>query len=179
MNARTVHKLTGCSLIAGSIAFGLFWGSALVNLEPPRMVSLAVHGLSILLISFGLINVQRHSDVSPILRNLGWIAVAVTVVGLWTVLPLFATGLALVGILSVSSRNLMRGTALTIGSLVFLAAYLFGTHIGEEGAREPSGTLSIIFASALVLIVGGLVATGLHFALGRHDSAGKVSRVAE
>jgi hypothetical protein len=170
MKASNVGKMTGMSLIAGAVAFGLFWGRELVEVEPPWMLSLAVHGLSILLISLGLINMQRKTEASPAQRTVGWIAVTMTILGLLTILPLFLIGLACLGILWVVSRNWVRGSAVTIGALVFLAAYLFGSRIGDEGARELSDALSAVFASALVLIVGGLVATGLQQASDRHGA---------
>jgi len=170
MNNSTFGKMAGISLIAGTVAFGLFWGRELVEVEPPWLLSLAFHGLSILLISVGLILIQRDTATSPTLRTVGWIAVTVTIVGLLTILPLFLIGLACLGILWVISRSWVRGSVLTIGALIFLAAYLFGSHIGDEGARELSPALRVVFASALVLIVGGLVAAGLQRASGRNDS---------
>jgi hypothetical protein len=124
------------------------------------MISLGVHGLSIVLISFGLINTQRARVHSPFERNLGWTGVALTVAGLVTLAPLFATGFAVVGLSFVASRKRLQGMALTLGSVAFFAAYVFGTHIGDEKASQPGSGLTVVFALALALIVTGLVAIG-------------------
>jgi hypothetical protein len=167
MMGSTVRKISGVSLIVGALAFGLFWGRELVEIQPPWMVSLAVHGLSILLISVGLIGMQLETAAPPTLRTVGWVANTITIVGLLTVLPLFLIGLACLGVLWVVSRAWVRGSVLMIGALVFLAAYLFGSRIGDEGAREIGPTLSVAFSSALLLIVGGIVSTGLQQASDR------------
>lgn len=171
MTAFASDTATRISLIIGSVAFGLFWGSTLVDLQAPWMISLGMHGLSIILISFGLINRQRTADGSQFHRRLGWTAVAVTIAGLLTVVPLFATGFALVGLSLLTWRRWLPGAVLTLGGLVFFAAYVFGTRIGDEAASKPDAGLSVIFAVALVLIVGGLSAIGVRPLVGYDGAA--------
>jgi hypothetical protein len=160
VRAMTGSRIGGYALMAGGIAFASFWGSILVDLEIPWMISLGMHGSSILLISVGLISVQHATASSPILARLGWASVALTLVGLATVVPLLAIGLALFGASLLVSRRRMSGGALIVGSLAFLAAYVLGSHIGVEGAPNPSPELGAVFGVAIVLMAAGLVITG-------------------
>lgn len=82
---------------------------------------------------------------------------------------MLAVGLALFGFTLCVARRWVSGVALVAGSTAFLAAYLFGTHIGDEGASDPSPGLSAAFAIALVLIAVGLALTGYRRA--RADTA--------
>jgi hypothetical protein len=155
MKGSAVNQMSGTSLVIGSLAFGLFWGRELVDVQPPWPVSLGVHGLSVLLIAFGLIQVQRQLEASQRLRQIAWIAVVAVIVGQVALLPLFAIGLAVFAIiLMLSSRRWLSGAAMTAGSLVFMAAYVFGTHIGDQTYPSPGQGLSVVFAAALALIVG-------------------------
>jgi hypothetical protein len=160
MRALTGSRIGGYALMAGGIAFASFWGSIVVDLEIPWMISLGMHGSSIILISVGLINVQHATASSQTQARLGWASVALTLVGLATVVPLLAIGLALFGASLLVSRRWVSGGAMIVGSLAFLAVYVFGSHIGDEGAPNPSPELGAVFGVALVLIAAGLVLTG-------------------
>jgi hypothetical protein len=161
VNASTIRRVAGPSLVAGGIAFGLFWGSQLVGLEVRQPVALPIHGLTILLITVGLIGMQLSTSTRRAYRTLSWVAVALAVLGLLTFFPVLGIGLALVGVVVIVSGGLLEGAALTLGSLTLVGAYLFGSRLGEEEASDPSAPLVALFAFAIVLVVGGLVASGI------------------
>lgn len=108
------ESAAGFSLIVGGVAFGLFWGRELINVQPPWLISLGVHGLSIVLISFALINLQRRRTHSGVERNLGWSGVALTLAGLVTpgstLRGVFALAIALIvtGLMTIGLRATVR-----------------------------------------------------------------------
>ena len=156
----TNHKVGGWCLIVGGLLFALFWSKSLVDVEVPWIAALSVHGLSIVLLTIGLITFQLGTERASPLSRLRWASVVVAIVGLWTVLPLFPMGLALLGVILSIRRRWVTGALLAGGSAVFLAAYVFGTHIGDESASAARGQLVLVFAVGLVLIAAGLAALG-------------------
>lgn len=127
------------------------------------MVRLALHGSSILLISFGLIGIHLVAPTRTSDRTLARLAVGFAVAGLLTLFPLIGIGFALVGAILMRSGAFVEGAALTLGSLTLVAAYLFGTRIGQEGASDPTTALAIVFGFGIVLILGGLLASGIRY----------------
>jgi hypothetical protein len=162
MRMLTSGKIGGWSLIVGAIAFAAFWGSALVGLEGPWVVSLGIHALSSLLIAVGLVNVQRATGDAFPLGWLGWAGVAAAVLGLMVLLPLLALGLVLIGLVSCLARRWVgSGVALIVGATVLLVGYLHPDgRIGTEGVPAPRLEIRLVLATALVLTAVGLVLTG-------------------
>ena len=173
MTRPTMRTISGTALVVGGLAFGLFWGQSLFDRgERSRLLSLGMHGLSIFLLTFGLIAMQRAATGAPRRRRLGWIGVGLCIAGLWTVLPLLGLGFALLGLSLIGTRHSLVGSLLSVGAVLFAAAYLFGTHLGDEGAAEPDTGLRIVFAVALVLIAGALALIGFRHAASSDVSAG-------
>ena len=144
MRMLTSGKIGGWSLIVGAIAFAAFWGSALVGLEGPWVVSLGIHGLSSLLIAVGLVNVQLATGGASPLGWLGWAGVAAAVL-----------------VSCLARRWVGSGVALIVGATVLLVGYLPPDgRIGTEGVPAPRLEIRLVLATALVLIAVGLVLTG-------------------
>lgn len=158
------YRIGGSSLVLGSFAFLIFWGAAptSVNDTIPRLVALAVHGMSIVLLSIGLVLTVR--DVTqPIVGS--WVTragAAVAIIGLLTVFPLVPVGLGIFAIgLLLAGRDRIGAVVAAAGSMVLLATYVLGARVGMEDAPELSDGLRVAFQVSVLLIAVGLVIVGL------------------
>jgi hypothetical protein len=158
------HGIGGWSLVLGSFAFFVFWGAAPTSLDDaiPWSVALAVHGMSIVLLSIGLVLTAR--DVTrPIVGS--WVTrtgVVVAIAGLLTVFPLIPVGFAIFAIgLVLAGRGRIGAVVATAGSLVLLATYVLGARVGMEDTPELSDGLRVAFQASVLFIAVGLVIVGL------------------
>jgi len=144
-------------MIAGGVVFLLFW---LGDLQPWAF-ALSVHGLSIGLLSVGLIAHARYSDASRPIRLLTRVGVGATVTGLLTVGPLIYIGLWLVGLSAVLERRAsIAGAAFLLGSVLYLVAYATGVRLGFEDAPALTGAQQALTVISLVAIAAGCALIG-------------------
>ena len=152
------------SLIVGATAFLYFWGTAptFINDITPWPVSLAVHGVSLVLLSTGLIWVALQVS-EPVVGS--WVTRAgagVGIAGLLTVFPLIPLGFGIFSVgLVLAGRDRIGPTVATAGSAVLLAAVVLGARVGMEDAPELSDGLRVAFQAGVLLIAAGLVIVGL------------------
>lgn len=150
------------AFVVGSIAFGVFWGVAptSVNDGLPWMVTLAVHGLSIVCLVFGLGTFALAVVGDPRARTL-LLGMVVTITGLLTAFPLIPIGLAVVGVgLLIVRRARVAAILLLGGSAGLLAAYASGARVGMEGAPPMSSVEIAWFQVSVALAAAGLIALG-------------------
>lgn len=142
----------------------IFWGAAptSVNDAIPWPVALAVHGMSISLLSIGLVLTARYVT-QPIVGS--WVTragAAVAIAGLLTVFPLIPVGFGIFAIgLVLAGRDRIGAVVATAGSVVLLATYVLGARVGMEDAPELSDGLRVAFQVSVLLIAVGLVIVGL------------------
>ena len=158
------YGIGGWSLVLGSFAFLIFWGAAptSVNDAIPWPVALAVHGMSMVLLSIGLVLTARYVT-QPIVGS--WVTragAAVAIAGLLTVFPLIPVGFGIFAVgLVLAGRDRIGAVVATAGSVVLLATYVLGARVGMEDAPELSDGLRVAFQVSVLLIAVGLVIVGL------------------
>jgi hypothetical protein len=159
----------GWALIVGGVAFAAFWGvsAASTNGELPWFAGLAVHGVSILALTVGLILLSKSALPGPSGRVLA-VGTAIAIVGLLTVFPLFPAGLAVVAF-ALGRDGWPRSATVTtlVGALALLTLSVWrqvavGAAIGgEEGAPPLSTTWAVAYVTAILVTAAGLVMLGL------------------
>lgn len=136
-------------------------------------MTLPIHGVTILLLSAGLIAFQLGMEDGTRYPEAGWVGAGLTVLGLWSFLPFLPIGLVLFGVVLFLRGSRISGVALVTGSVLFFIAYVFGTHIGDESAADPNVVESVAFCVALLLISTGLILVGIReIQKGRSSPAG-------
>lgn len=155
-DATLVDRIGRWSLVIGALAFGIFWETALFEVDTPWPIALSIHGLSIGTIALGLIQLQRSLVVGS--SSIGWVGVALTVVGTFASFVLLALGLTLVAISLWIQPGWRAGpVVLIVGSTALLLSYLLGARVGTEGTPDPSLAAAVLFGGAGFLIPLGLV----------------------
>jgi hypothetical protein len=147
-------------LVMGAVAFGLFWEAALLSdADIPVAISLGVHGISIVTIAIGLIQLQLSASTDR--SAIGWAGVALTIAGTAASFVLLAVGLILLAISLLRARAWRDvSTLLIVGSIALLISYLLGARVGTEDAADPSLIAGIFFGGATLLISLGLLLIG-------------------
>lgn len=163
-------KLAGWALILGASAFGLFWGLAPtpINDAIDWVPSLAVHAVSIFGLAFGLVCLTLSVERPAWARNAARVGAGFSLVGLLTVFPMLAVGLALIGVALIaagaprlpSTLILVGGAAMAI-VLIVLAIQHDGRLFGDEGAPDFGPVGDLTFQSSVLLVSVGLVALGV------------------
>jgi hypothetical protein len=154
-DATVVDQAGVWSLIVGALAFGVFWEIALFGTDIPWPVALSIHGLSITTIALGLTLLERSPATGS---SIGWIGVALTIVGTFASFVLLALGLTLVAISLVIQPGWRAGPGvLVVGSIALFISYVLGARVGTEGAPDPSVPAAVLFGIAGLLIPFGLV----------------------
>jgi hypothetical protein len=154
----------GWSLVLGSFAFLIFWGAAplSVNDAIPWPVALAVHGMSIVLLSIGLVLTARYVAEPIAGSRVTRAGAAVAIAGLLAVLPLIPVGFGIFAVgLVLAGRDRIAAVVVAAGSVVLLATYVFGARVGVEDAPELSDGLRVAFQVSVLFIAIGLVIVGL------------------
>lgn len=157
-------RVSGLSLATGAVAFLSFWFSSSLAGDDviPWSVSLVVHGMSILLLSIGLITAARNIT-KPIVGS--WVTRAgagVAIIGLLTVFPLIPVGFGIFGIgLVLAGQDRLGGIIATTGSAILLGTVILGARAGMEGAPELSDSLRFAFQVSVFLIAAGLFIIGI------------------
>lgn len=146
------------ALLIGALAFGVFWQAALFNahIEIPSLIALSIHGLSIVAIAFGLIQLERSAAIggSPV----GWAAVGLSILGSFLSFVLLAVGLSLLAIsLWIKPGWRLVPGVLVAGSTALLLSYLLGARVGTEDAPDPSLEAAVLFGVAGIFIPIGLI----------------------
>lgn len=163
--ASTSRKLRigGLSLIAGSTAFLTFWvySAASSSVIVPWSATLAVHGMSIILLSIGLVLVARNAPRRSTGYWMPWVGTAVAIAGLLTVFPLIPVGFGIFGVgLVLAGRDRLSAFIAVAGSVLLLMAVILGARVGMEGSLELSDGLRIAFQLGVLLIATGFIAIG-------------------
>ena len=148
-------------MVAGAVLFAAFWATLPFEIDVPWLPSLAVHGATIGLLSFGLA-ARAWTRPPGMARQLCLAGAAIAIFGLLVAYPLIAVGLLIVGVVAVTQGTRFAGIALSIGAEALLAAYIGGARYGTEGAGEPGDTVRAIFLVGVALTSIGLVTLGLH-----------------
>ena len=162
-------------LVIGAVAFGLFWEAALLSdADIPVVISLGVHGISIVAIAIGLIHLQRWGSTDG--SAIGWVGVALTIAGTAASFVLLAVGLILIAISLWLAREWRDvSIILIVGSIALLMSYLLGARVGTEDAADPSLAAAILFGGAALLISLGLLLIGVKQLSGSSTNDGEVS----
>ncbi len=158
------YRIGAWSLVLGSCAFLIFWGAAptSVNDTIPWPLALAVHGMSIVLLSIGLVLTARYVTQPIAGYRMTRAGAAVAIAGLLIVFPLIPVGLGIFAVgLVLAGRDRIGAVVATAGSVVLLATYVLGSRVGMEDAPEPSDGLRVAFQVSVLLIAVGLVIVGL------------------
>ena len=155
----------GLLLVLGATAFLFFWGvwsPSAINDDAPWVVGLSLHGVSIVLLSIGLILVARQVTEPVLGSRVTRAGAAVAVVGLLTVFPLIPLGLGIFAVgLVLAGRDKIGAVVAAAGSAVLLATVVLGARVGMEDAPELSVGLRVAFQVGVFLIGVGLVIVGL------------------
>ena len=155
-NPHSLDRIGRWALIVGALAFGVFWESALFNIDIPWMIALGIHGLSLVTIAFGLVQLERSPAAGG--SPLGWSGVVLVILGSFASFVLLAVGLSLLAVsLWIKPGWRAAPTVLVAGSLALLLSYLIGARVGTEDAPDPSLGAAVLFGAAGFLIPVGLV----------------------
>ena len=155
-NTHLLDRIGRWALIVGSLAFGIFWESALFDIDIPWLIALSIHGLSIATIAFGLIILERSAATGG--SSIGWSGVALVIIGTFASFVLLAVGLSLVSVsLWIKPGWRAAPSVLVAGSIALVLSYLLGARVGTEGAPDPSLGAAVLFGTAGFLIPLGLV----------------------
>lgn len=158
------YWICGWSLVLGSFAFLIFWGAAptTANEAIPRPLALAMHGMSIGLLSVGLVLKARYVTLPIVGSWLTRAGAAVAIVGLLTLFPLISVGFGVFAIgLGLAGRDRIGAVVAMAGSVGLLATYVLGARVGMEHAPELSDGLRVTFQVSVALIAAGLAIVGL------------------
>jgi hypothetical protein len=159
------QAIGGAALICGGFAFALFWGVAATTLNDgiPWVATLAVHGGSILCLTFGLVTfvgpLRAFAEKGRLLALAG---IAIAIVGLLTGFVLIPAGLLLLGLgLLVCRSNMAAGVLLTLGSVALLGVItVLDVRVGMEDAPELGRVSLVWFESSVLLLAAGLMTLG-------------------
>ena len=153
------------------MVFFIFWANALLfddeflGYGASWFLLLAVHGWSILLLTLGLAGYATTAPPSEH-RSLVIGSVAVAVIGLWTVLPIFYVGLAGIGLATVFRRGVtVAGAFLITGAVFFLGAWMSGVRPGFEDAPDMSPLQTLLTGAGIALAAAGCGDLGLRMRL--------------
>jgi hypothetical protein len=156
------RRLGGWALIVGAALFTLFWSTSLFGADLPVVLALAIHGISSALLSLGLVSVQWGVRGRSKVIAAGWVGVVAAVAGVATSLPLFAAGVAVYAVAAgLRDRRWTRATALVVGAIGLVGAFLQGARFGLENAPEPSDTAAFAFGVGLAMLLIGFLLTGV------------------
>ncbi|MFN2489214.1 MAG: hypothetical protein ABR529_05690 [Actinomycetota bacterium] len=129
---------------------------ALFDVHGPWVITLGLHGLSIVSIALELILHQRLPDTRTSL--LSWIGVVLTIIGTFASFVALALGLTLVAIsLWINLGWRITPVTLVAGSIALATSYALGARVGTEGAPDPSAPAAVLFGTAAFLIPIGLI----------------------
>lgn len=156
-------RIRGGALSIGAGAFALFWDLAptALNDELPWMVTLAIHGVSLVSLVTGLILLMRDFRVLSAGTLIARMGLIIAVVGLLTVFPLIPVGFLLlaVGLLLVRVHR-VAAFILGVGSVALLLSVVAGARVGMEDAPTLSGAATAWFQVSVWLIAAGLATIG-------------------
>lgn len=150
------------ALAVGAVGFAVFWGASptSANEDLPWIATLAVHGLSIVCLLFGLGTLALETRGDPRARTT-FLGIGVTMAGILTAFLLIPIGLAVVGIGLLMVRGSRVAAALLLGgSAGLIAAYATGARVGMESAAPMSSGEIAWFQVSVALTAVGLIALG-------------------
>lgn len=163
-------KSGGWFLVFGGLGYFLFWWNS-TTLSPSWYENslifdfwpfqLALHGLTLVLITVGLWLVGRDLHERGVPTTLWWIGLALAVLGLTVGHPFWVAALLVISVVEVRTHRrwwvagLMGG-----GAMLWLAVFLAGAHLGDDRSRPPRGNEPWIALVGLVMMCAGLVALG-------------------
>lgn len=151
-------RAAGAALVVGAAAFAAFWGLSTADVSLLRAGQLALHGVSIVALSIGLLLMIRAGDIRD--RSLLLVGVVLSVAGLLTVLPVLFLGLVLVALWSMRSGQPLVGAALLVGAVCILSVFVAGGRPGYEEAPNPGALETAVTLAGIAGIAGGLMGLG-------------------
>lgn len=156
---RRLSRVCGPALIVGSILFFLFYGAAVGGSglgDEYWMLTLSIHGLSILALIVGLIGGHAALDLDGWQSRVWWMSTAMAFLGLTIANIFFGVAVLGLAIVAISIRSLPSGAILSVGGVLWTYLYLVGVRVGDQNARAMTGT-----EEALGVVAAGLMSLGL------------------
>ena len=161
---RRLAGVCGPSLIVGSTLYFLFYGPTLGGFglgDQYWMLTLSVHGLSILAIAVGLIGGHAALDLDGWRSRTWWLSTGMAFLGLTLANIFFALAMLGFAVIAISIRSLPTGAMLGIGGVFWTYLYLLGVRVGDEDARARTGGEEVLGLVAVSLMSLGLIGLGL------------------
>jgi hypothetical protein len=155
---------TGVAAATGGLLFAGFWIGSLVKVEiVPWPVALLWHGIATFLLAIGAAGIHRSAPGSSIQTTLGWLGVALVVIGQLVSLEITMLGSLIFGAAAVMSGRRARwgGALLALGAAAFLGVTAVNGRFWGEPNPSPSLVPALTFGAALLLIALGWIALGV------------------
>jgi hypothetical protein len=148
------------ALIVAGLGSGTFWGLGLFDVfDAPRAAGLALHGLWVVSLAFGMIQLVRPLRGSA--AAAGWVGVAATIIGMITSFPLFGVGLiAFATTLWQLETRRPVAAALVVGAVLLLGSLPLEGRFDGAGTPELGTPAALLFAPAVLLVSLSLVLLG-------------------
>ena len=155
---------TGVAAAAGGLLFAGFWIGSLLKIEiVPWPVALLWHGVATLLLAIGAAGINRSSPGSSIQTTLGWLGVALVVIGQVVSLEITMLGCLIFGAAAVMSGRPPRwgGAVLALGAAAFLGVTAVNGRFWGDPNPSPSLIPALTFGASLLLIALGWIVLGV------------------
>jgi hypothetical protein len=155
---------TGVAAAAGGLLFAGFWIGSLLKIEiVPWPVALLWHGVATLLLAIGAAGIHRSSPGSSIQTTLGWLGVALVVIGQVVSLEITMLGCLIFGAAAVMSGRPPRwgGAVLALGAAAFLGVTAVNGRFWGDPNPSPSLIPALTFGASLLLIALGWIVLGV------------------
>jgi hypothetical protein len=149
---------------AGGLAFAGFWIGSLLKVEiVPWPVALLWHGMATLLLAVGAVDVHRSSRGSAVQTSVGWLGVALVIVGQMISLEVTMLGCLIFGAAAVMSRQASRwgGALLALGAVGFLGTTALNGPFWGDPNPTPPVIPALTFGASLMLIALGWIVLGV------------------
>lgn len=159
-----LSRVCGPALIVGSILFFLFYGPSVGGLELGDqywMLTLSIHGISIVALILGLIGAHAALDLDGWQSRVWWLSTAMAFLGLTIANIFFGVAVLGLAIVAISFRSLSNGAMMSVGGVLWIYLYLLGVRVGDQNARAPTGNEEALGVIAVVLMSLGLIGLGL------------------
>ena len=160
------RTLGGAALSLGGVLFFVFWIGGIVTSDllsslEPHILQLLFFGATIVVVAYGIwITTQFLStEKNRLVMTIGSV---IAMVGLAVNLAVWALGVAVMGVSYVLDRRLRWiGAALAAGGSMWLVVFALGARWGSDGDVPLTGAELGLAVGGLVLIAGGLTASGV------------------
>ena len=160
---RRLSRACGPALIIGSVLYFFFYGLPIAGGglgDQFWMLTLSLHGFSIIAITIGLIGCHAALHLDGWQTKVWWLSTAMAFLGLTVANAFFGVAVLGVAAIAVGLRSAPIGAMLGIGGFLWIYLYVLGVRVGDQNARVATSSEEVLGLLAVGLMSLGLIGMG-------------------